>query len=545
VELDLDNDSVHELASTMPWTILVGTPPATNAAPIAQAGTDQTVPKGTQVTLDGSGSSDPDYDFLTYQWTLTQKPGGSLAQLGGATSVSPIFTPDLEGNYEISLVVSDGKLNSAISSVTITGVNTAPVANAGSNQYSTVSTQITLDGSGSSDPNGDAISFNWNFSLRPAGSNVILTNPTNPNPFFTPDLAGLYELRLIVNDGNLDSVVATVRVAVVSAASNQCTSDDVTGIPSSGSIAVGPSQDFIPLCSGWVLIGDRSSNTVFYLNAVTGQTNTTYNLSSLPGDLELDADNNSLYVSLNPVTQIAKINTQTNLISSISLSAPALNMTRGNNGRIFASLDGGVWFNRPIALINGLTDTVEKTYPNTDIYSDFVVFDRAHNKLISAIRGSSPGSLYRHGFNPIDLSLTLEENKWDTGGNGQGLAVSADGNHVAFPSGGGNGNGYTISDYSPANFNVINGEWDTGPYPRSAEFDPFGNYLVATNTFDLKVFDVATHVMVKKYTVNLADCAYADLNRVGFSRGAKFVYAYADCGIDRTSGRLFWAVFNP
>ncbi len=545
VELDLDANGVYELASTMPWTFLAGTLPTTNTAPTANAGADQTVPKGTQVTLDGSGSSDPKYDFLTYQWTLAQKPNGSQAQLGGTTSIHPTFTPDLEGNYVINLAVSDGKLSSGTSTVTITVTNTAPVANAGPNQYTTVGTQVTLDGTASSDPNGDTISYSWNFSARPSGSNASLINPTNAKPVFTPDVAGLYELQLIVNDGKLNSTAATVRVAAVSAASNLCTSDDITGIPSSGSIAVGPSQDFVPLCSGWILIGNRATNAVIYTNVFTGQTNTSYLLTSSPGDLELDSDNNLLYVALNPVTQLSKINLQTNQVSYISLSAPALTMAHGNNGQIFAVLDSVVWYDRPIVLINGLTQTVEKTYPNTNIYSYFVVFDRAHNKLISAPWGASPSSLYRHAFNPIDLTLALEENKWGTGGNGQGLAISPDGNHIAYPNGGGNGNGYTIYDYSSGNFGVVYGEWNTDAYPRSAEFDPFGKYLVATNTFDIKVFDIATHVMVKQYTVDLAGCTYPDLNRVGFSRGGKIVYAYANCGFDKSSGKLFWAVFNP
>jgi hypothetical protein len=43
VELDLDANGAYELASTMPWTFLAGTPPTTNTAPTANAGANQTV----------------------------------------------------------------------------------------------------------------------------------------------------------------------------------------------------------------------------------------------------------------------------------------------------------------------------------------------------------------------------------------------------------------------------------------------------------------------------------------------------------------------
>jgi len=91
-----------------------------NTAPIANAGPDQTVTVDDVVTLDGSGSTDPNGDGLTYAWTLTSIPGGSTAALTGGTTVSPTFTADLAGVYVASLVVNDGTVNSAADTVTIT-----------------------------------------------------------------------------------------------------------------------------------------------------------------------------------------------------------------------------------------------------------------------------------------------------------------------------------------------------------------------------------------------------------------------------------------
>jgi hypothetical protein len=90
-----------------------------NQPPIADAGPDQTVPVGNLVTLDGSGSSDPDSGPgpLSFSWTQTAGPTITLI---GATTATPSFTPTEVGSYTLSLVVNDGQADSAPDSVTIT-----------------------------------------------------------------------------------------------------------------------------------------------------------------------------------------------------------------------------------------------------------------------------------------------------------------------------------------------------------------------------------------------------------------------------------------
>lgn len=94
-----------------------------NSAPIANAGADQTVTGGAQVTLDGSASSDADNDNLTYLWRFSSRPNNSDATLSGATSSSPTFTADQIGSYVVSLTVNDGTVNSQSDTVTITAAN--------------------------------------------------------------------------------------------------------------------------------------------------------------------------------------------------------------------------------------------------------------------------------------------------------------------------------------------------------------------------------------------------------------------------------------
>lgn len=78
-----------------------------NLAPTANAGNDRLVAVGKTVSLNGLGSSDPEMDSLTYIWSIDSLPTGSVATLSNADTEEPTFTPDVEGVYVVTLVVSD------------------------------------------------------------------------------------------------------------------------------------------------------------------------------------------------------------------------------------------------------------------------------------------------------------------------------------------------------------------------------------------------------------------------------------------------------
>ena len=189
-----------------------------NSAPIADAGPDQTVFVTDTVTLDGSGSSDVDGDPLTFSWSLSTVPAGSSAVLSDPTAVMPTFVVDLSGAYVAQLIVNDGTVDSLPDTVTITTLNSAPVADAGPDQTVFVTDTVTLDGSGSSDVDGDPLSFSWSFTSVPAGSTSILDDPTAVMPTFVVDLPGIYVAQLIVNDGSEDSPPDTVTITTENSA---------------------------------------------------------------------------------------------------------------------------------------------------------------------------------------------------------------------------------------------------------------------------------------------------------------------------------------
>ncbi len=189
-----------------------------NSAPVADAGPDQTPFVTDTVTLDGSGSSDVDGDPLTYSWSFTSRPPGSTTTLSDPTAVNPTFFVDVFGTYVVQLIVNDGTVNSAPDSVTIDTLNSAPVADAGPDQTPFVTDTVTLDGSGSSDVDGDPLTYSWSFTSRPPGSSTTLFNPTLANPTFVVDKFGTYVVQLIVNDGTVNSAPDSVTIDTLNSA---------------------------------------------------------------------------------------------------------------------------------------------------------------------------------------------------------------------------------------------------------------------------------------------------------------------------------------
>lgn len=138
------------------------------------------------------------------------------------------------------------------------GPNSAPVANAGSAQNVVVGTVVTLDGSASTDADGNALTYAWTLTTKPAGSAASLSSATSVKPTFTADVAGTYGASLIVSDGQTSSIVSTVTVVA-------------SGVPLSGmwSIYTADKQTFLATyflyseittgVNGWYIKGSNSA----------------------------------------------------------------------------------------------------------------------------------------------------------------------------------------------------------------------------------------------------------------------------------------------
>ncbi|HKZ63990.1 MAG TPA: PKD domain-containing protein [Thermoplasmata archaeon] len=203
-------------------------PNVLNAAPTADAGLDQVgVFRGAIVTLDGTASSDPDGDQLTYFWTQT---AGLALTLTNPNTANPTFTPATAGTYAFILAVDDGDPDNGTDAdtVIVTVWGLVPVANLTADRMrANVGGAFLFSGAGSTDADGTIAAYLFEFA---DGAGQLGGSDTATHAYAAP---GSYVVRLTVwdDDGNASVAdVLTVTVNVPPVASGTVT-------PASGTLA--------------------------------------------------------------------------------------------------------------------------------------------------------------------------------------------------------------------------------------------------------------------------------------------------------------------
>ena len=186
VQLIVDDGSLRDTA-----TIEVIADGPANQAPIAviNATPNPGIVPFT-VSFDGSNSTDPDEDNLTYTWLLEN---GETHQ--GATFDRIYENP---GRYQVQLIVDDGSLKdtATIEVIAEEPPNQAPVAIIMANPTSgVIPFLVNFDGSSSTDTDGDNLTYTWVFENGVTKNGVRASQNYN-NP-------GNYVVQLIVSDGSL------------------------------------------------------------------------------------------------------------------------------------------------------------------------------------------------------------------------------------------------------------------------------------------------------------------------------------------------------
>jgi uncharacterized protein (TIGR03382 family) len=215
---DLDDVTLTNAATTPFAGVLPETSDGTtcNRRPVADVGQSFSVPERTTVTLNGSASFDPDGTAVTYQWTQISGPAVTLSD---ATVAMPTFTTEVARTtvFGFQLVVSDGTDTSLPKTVevAVTNVNRKPVAMP--QAPATVaerSGDVTLNGAGSTDADGETLTYTWTQRGGPA---VTLSDDTAASPTFTPPEVTAdtqFSFELVVNDGIENSAPQTIAVTV-------------------------------------------------------------------------------------------------------------------------------------------------------------------------------------------------------------------------------------------------------------------------------------------------------------------------------------------
>ncbi len=146
----------------------------------------------TEFIFDASGSTDPDEDQLTYEWNF-----GDRREAGAV--VARVFSEP--GNYSVTLKATDpdNASDSTIVTITVMSVddNTAPYAFIGTGMRTgSAPLTLTFNGLGSYDPDGDPITFRWEF----VHNGVLLADADASVVTQTFEDAGVYQVVLEVSD---------------------------------------------------------------------------------------------------------------------------------------------------------------------------------------------------------------------------------------------------------------------------------------------------------------------------------------------------------
>jgi PKD domain/Secretion system C-terminal sorting domain len=237
-----DNNGAID-TDTMQVTVNV----AGNIAPVANAGTDQSITlPTTTANLLGSGI-DPDGTITAYAWTKIAGPAAGT--INNPNTAATAVTGLVAGLYKFELRVTDnnGATDTDTMQITVNAAaNIAPIANAGADQTITLPTNsVILSGNGT-DPDGTITAYSWTKISGPVAGTI--TNPNVAATFVTGMAAGIYKFELRVTDNNGATDTDTMQVTVNAAAGNiaptaNAGADQVITLPTNTVILSGSGTD--------------------------------------------------------------------------------------------------------------------------------------------------------------------------------------------------------------------------------------------------------------------------------------------------------------
>ena len=180
----------------------------TNLPPVAVASADATtVFVGEEISFDGDDSYDPEGDVLDYSWSFGDGDTSTLR--------SPKHMWDAPGSYTVNLTVEDGRGQQGSASLNIEVETLGPDALfsflLSSDEVSEVraGTNLTLDASASSSPNGAITNYSWDFG---DGTSETGENDTVRHSWAT---GGWFNVTLTVSDSAGESAELVMQLRVI------------------------------------------------------------------------------------------------------------------------------------------------------------------------------------------------------------------------------------------------------------------------------------------------------------------------------------------
>lgn len=391
-----------------------------------------------------------------------------------------------------------------------------------------------------------------NFSA-PRGSQAL--TPGAPNLALS---SGLLDIPSVIYDGieyslQLSYVPDSLPLLFGFESLEEVTSDVGSSITISqfgGSLVTEPSQDFIPLCHGWVLIGDTSNNALVERNVITGETGATYKFNTIPDELLLDDNNGIVYLSTHPESE---------RLYQLDLNSGSYTHHRLEEGGrdfiprdIALGEDGNVF----VLLFDALYEQEEDGPSEHGLWMGIFNSDGEPEvparPLILPVR-IEYDSVQKHVFLTTESNLVTFEFDTDTqemafvegtdipvGSGCTDFSISPDGNRLAYscPEGNEMSPHTSIVDIDPLDYYDTDGEWYLDASPVSATFDASGEVLIATDNQKLYFFDAETHLLHSSYALGLQ--SGESVNKIRMSRDGEFVLILMEADINAESGKIYW-----
>jgi len=214
-----DTAHIYQDPNLYEWFLAQNRKFAPNKKPIAKAGPDQSITTSdTGISLSASASSDPDGSIVRYIWKKISGPDNGTLE-GTYTNTLKITGLTTTGTYKYRLKVIDNRAEWTYDTVAVIVkkgepiANSIPLAKAGADTTIQFPADFTLDGSASSDPDGNITGFLWTKIEGP--ENYALADPRNMKTAVTGLTEGTYTFRLAVTDNrdatSTDDITVTVK----------------------------------------------------------------------------------------------------------------------------------------------------------------------------------------------------------------------------------------------------------------------------------------------------------------------------------------------
>lgn len=301
-----------------------------------------------------------------------------------------------------------------------------------------------------------------------------------------------------------------------------CSDDGIVSYcPVSAVVSVNDCSSIVPLCSGWIIYGDSVRNRVIVRNIISCETAFELPLSAKPNRMAYDRNTGKLFLTMINSTNLVKADLVSKTVTYMPMGGVYDYIAIGNDQTVFLSSYYGNAAPHTIQVVDGRTGNI-LSYTGSYYDGGEIAYDPVGGGLFVGVTGISPATLYRYTYTAPVINPTPAQNSRDLGSNAQDLTLSPDGTRLLFSTGSGNGSsGYSIFDVNSYNLTISNGSYDTGAYPTSAAFSPDGLQVIATNSYDVKLYDAANHTLIK----TLPRALSGNFRFARFSQANRIIYA--------------------